>query len=141
MHRLRRSCTLSKLACLLAFCWVLGPAIPLDAQKKVTSEKEGRPELGDKPDSVLKVETVKGTLKEVDLQKRTITVAHHDGDSTFSFPTAAGREKVTLSKKVAKAVGKKSLRLDDVKPGSLVKVAYYPALGTIMEFTLEELPR
>lgn len=136
---MKHFCTVPALACMLAL--LIWPAAPLAAQKKVTSEKEARPELGDKPDSVLKVETVKGTLKQVDLQKRTVTIAHHDGESTFTFPTAAGREKVGLSKRVAKAVGKKSLRLEDIQAGSQVKVAYYPALGTIMEFTVEELAR
>jgi len=129
------------LICLLAVGGVTWHAHLLPAQKRVTSEKEGRPELGDKPESVLRVETLKATLKQVDLEKRTITVTHKDGDSVFSFPTAAGREKVNLSKKAAKLLGKKSLRLEDVKVGSQVKVAYYPALGTVMEFTVEEMAK
>ena len=116
-------------------------ASPLAAQKRVSSEKKTSPELGDKPSAVLKVENLKGTLKSVDLQKRTVTVSHSDGEMVFSFPTAAGREKITLSKKVAAAMGKKSLRLEEIQAGSRVKVAYYPALGTIMEITVEELAR
>lgn len=123
----------------LGFClWAFNPAL---AQKKVTSERESRPELGDKPDAVLKVENLKGTVKSVDLAKRTITVAHADGETVFSFPTASGREKIGLSKKVARATSKKSFRLEDLTAGSQVKVAYYPALGTIMQITVEDLAR
>ena len=135
MQRLTRSCIQS----VLVWCLVL--ASSLAAQKRVSSEKKTSPELGDKPSAVLKVENLKGTLKSVDLQKRTITVSHSDGEMVFSFPTAAGREKITLSKKVAAAMGKKSLRLEEIQAGSRVKVAYYPALGTIMEITVEELAR
>ncbi|MBI3696286.1 MAG: hypothetical protein HY238_15795 [Acidobacteria bacterium] len=116
-------------------------ASPLAAQKRVSSEKKTSPELGDKPNSVLKIENLKGTLKSVDLQKRTVTVSHSDGEMVLSFPTAAGREKITLSKKVAAAMGKKSLHLEEIRAGSRVKVAYYPALGAIMEITVEELAR
>src|SRR5579884_1607536 len=82
-------------------CLLCAPASVL-AQKRVSSERESRPELGDKPDAPLKVETIKGTLKKIDLEKRTVTIAHGESESVFGFPTAAGREKITLSKKVAK---------------------------------------
>lgn len=120
-----------------------GLCLPLAGQQKgkVTSERQSQPELGDKPSGPLKVENLKGTLKKVDLQKRTVTIAQADGESVFSFPTAAGREKIYLSKKVARALKKKSLRLDEIPVGSQVKVAYYPALGTIMQLTIEELAR
>jgi hypothetical protein len=78
-------------------------------------------------------------VKKVDLGKRTVTIAHDNSETVFSFPTTAGREKIYLSKKAARALGKKSLRLDEVPTGSQVKVAYYPALGTIMHLTIEEV--
>lgn len=127
------------LACGIALtsaCW--WPS-QLPAQKRVSSEKTTLPELGDKPSSVLRVEKLKGTVKKVDLEKRTVTVDKSGEESTFTFPTTPGREKISLSKKVMRALGKKSLRLEDLKPGSQVKVAYYPTLGTIMEITIEEL--
>ncbi len=115
--------------------------VPLAAQKRVTSETKSLPELGDKPGQVLKVENIKGAVKKVDLEKRTVTVTQSDADTVLSFPTASGREKVSVSKKVEKALGKKSLRLEDLPVGSQVKVAYYPALGTIMQITVEDLAR
>jgi len=111
------------------------------AQKRVSSEKTALPELGDRPTQVLKVETVKGTVKKVDLEKRTVSVDHAGAQSVFTFPTAAGREKISLSKKVAAALGKKSLHLEELTAGCRVKVAYYPTLGSIMEITIEELAR
>ena len=118
-----------------------GLMAPLAAQKRVSSEKQSLPELGNKPSSVLKIENLKGTVKKVDLTKRIVTVAHSDGETEFTFPTAAGREKISLSKKVSRALGKKSLRLEELPAGSQVKVAYYPALGSIMEITVEEIAR
>ncbi len=109
--------------------------------KQVSSEKQRLPVLGDRPEAVLALENLKGTVKKVDLEKRTVTVAHPNGDSTFGFSTAAGREKISLSKKVAKALNKKSIRLEEIPPASKVKVAYYPAIGSIMEITIEELGR
>jgi hypothetical protein len=107
--------------------------------KRVISERSGLPELGEIPTGVLKVDKLKGRVKLVDLQKRTVTVTHSSGELVLGFPTAAGREKVTLGKKPAKALGKKSMGLEDLPAGSEVKVAYYPTLGQIMEITVEEL--
>ena len=124
---------------ILAVLVLLAGALP--AQKRVSSEKKAGLELGDTPTSVLRIDKLKGTLKSIDLVKRTVTVGHSDGEDTFGFPTAAGREKVSLSKKMAKALGKKSIRLEETQAGWQVKVAYYPTLGTIMELTIEEMAR
>ena len=107
--------------------------------RRVISESSGLPELGERPTGVLKVEKVKGKVKAVDLQKRTVTVTRSEGDLVLGFPTAAGREKVTLGKKAAKALGKKSFGLEDLPVGSGVKVAYYPTLSQIMEIVVEEM--
>jgi len=123
----------------LSLCLLWGSVVL--AQKRVSSEKTARPELGDKPSQLLRVESLKGALKKVDLEKRTVTVAHSDLETTLGFPTAAGREKVSLSKKAARALGKKWVTLEEIRPGCQVKVAYYPTLGTIMELTVEELAR
>ncbi len=123
---------------------VIGPVLA-PAQKGVSSEKKTSPELGQIPTGVLKVEKLKGVVKSVDLEKRSVTVTHsgtHSGSgSTFEFPTAAGREKISISNKVARASGKRSFRLEDLKPGSEVRVQYYPALGTIMEIVVEDQPK
>lgn len=109
--------------------------------KRVISEKSGLPELGEVPTGVLKVEKLKGKVKAVDLKKRTVTVTSDGENMELGFPTAAGREKVTLGKKAAKALGKKSVLLEDLPAGSEVKVQYYPTLGQIMEITVEDLGR
>lgn len=135
MNRFGRSIIIPAVA--LA-CFSMGP---LPAQRRVSSEKQSLPELGDKPNSVLKIEAFKGTVKKVDLAKRVVTVSRSDEEKEFGFATAAGKEKISLSKKVSRTLGKKALRLEDLPAGSQVKVAYYPALGTIMEITIEELAR
>lgn len=138
MKRFRQGIEILALSILVLACAL---PQPLAAQKRVSSEKQSQPELGDKPNSVLKIENFKGAVKKIDLTKRTVTVSHSDGDKEFAFPTAAGREKISLSKKVSRALGKKVLRLEELPAGSQVKVAYYPALGTIMEITIEDLAR
>jgi hypothetical protein len=126
----------------VALALVFAGLAPLAAQKRVSSERDKLPpELGERPASMLKTETLKGTLKSVDLQKRTVTVTHSEGEETLGFPTAAGREVVKLSKKASRSLGKKSLRLEDLQAGWQLKVAYYPALGQVMELTIEELGR
>jgi hypothetical protein len=119
---------------------VIGPVLA-PAQKGVSSEKKTSPELGQIPTGVLKVEKLKGVVKSVDLEKRSVTVGHAGNSSTFEFPTAAGREKISISGKVARASGKRAFRLEDLKPGSEVRVQYYPALGTIMEIVVEDQPK
>jgi hypothetical protein len=109
--------------------------------KRVSSEKSSLPELGEIPTGVLKVEKFKGKVKSVDLKARTVTVTREDETMTLGFPTAAGREKVTLGKKPARALGKKSVGLEDLPAGSEVRVSYYPALQQVMELMIEELGR
>jgi len=137
-HRARSLC---RCIVTLTLAWVIGGWNVLPAQKGVSSEKQKLPELGNKPNSLLKIESVKGTIKKIDLQKRTVTIAHSDSETTFAFPTVAGKEKITLSKRVSRAVGKKSWRLEEVPAGSQAKVSYYPELGTIMEIIIEEVAR
>jgi len=138
-HMLRLVRTM--LACTAAFALLAAWGPAASSQKRVSSEKKGQPELGDVPASVLRVENLKGRLEKVDLEKRTVTVAHSQGAIVFSFPTAAGREKISLSKKAARALGKRSLRLEDLQAGWKARVAYYPSLGTIQELLIEELTR
>ena len=111
------------------------------AQRRVSSEKAALPELGDKPAALLRVEKLKGTVKSVDLEKRTITITRSGSDMVLNFPTTAGREKISLSKKVSRALGKKSLHLEELPTACEVTVAYYPSLGAIMELTIEEMTR
>ena len=120
---------------------VIGPVLAPAQKGSVSSEKKTSPELGQIPTGVLKVEKLKGVVKSVDLEKRSVSVTHSGSSSTFEFPTAAGREKISISNKVARASGKRSFRLEDLKPGSDVRVQYYPALGTIMEIIVEDQPK
>lgn len=141
MHRFGNVRIQLVLAWSFSLAWGVWWSLPLEAQKRVSSEKQALPELGNRPTPVLKVEHLKGTIKKVDLEKRTVTVAHSDGDTVFRFPTVAGKEKILLSKKASRLVGKKTVRLEEIPAGSQVKVAYYPELGTIMEIIIEELAR
>jgi len=109
--------------------------------KRVSSERGGQPDLGEIPTSVLKIEKIKGKVKAVDLKKRTVTVTHSDLITELGFPTAPGREKIVLGKKPARALGKKSIGLEDLQAGSEVKVSYYPSLGQILEIIVEETGR
>jgi hypothetical protein len=124
---------------------VIGSVLAPAQKGNVSSEKKTSPELGQIPTGVLKVEKLKGVVKSVDLEKRSVTITHSGKDSgngsTFEFPTAAGREKISISPKVARASGKRAFRLEDLKPGSEVRVQYYPALGTIMEIMVEDQPK
>jgi hypothetical protein len=120
----------------------------LPGQSRVSSERNTRAgdrktahELGEIPAAPLKIEKLKGTIKSVDLPDRTVTVAHSGGSITLGFPTAPGREKITLSKKVARTFGKRAFRLEDLQPGSEVRLQYYPALESIMEIIVEEIPK
>ncbi len=96
-------------------------------------------ELGIKPNSVLKVRKAKGVIAKVDLVKRSVTITLSKGkdpmELTFSQPS--GREQIKTSKKMAKALGKKVLRLDEVPIGAKVQLAYYPLLGQLMELTVD----
>ena len=123
---------------------VIGPVLAPAQKGNVSSEKKTSPELGQIPTGVLKVEKLKGVVKSVDLEKRSVTISSgkdSGSGSTFEFPTAAGREKISISNKVARASGKRAFRLEDLKPGSDVRVQYYPALGTIMEIIVEDQPK
>ena len=55
-----------------------------------------------------------------------------------SFSQPRGREQIKLSKKAAKAIGKKVLELEELQPGSKVSLQYYPGLGQLMELIIEK---
>jgi hypothetical protein len=101
-------------------------------------------ELGEKPEAVLKLVKFKGRLSAVDTKERTVTVSAGKDEEeetlklTFSQP--AGREQIKVSKKAEKATGKKRLKLEELEIGSEVSLQYYPALGQMLELTVEEHP-
>lgn len=101
-------------------------------------------ELGETPEAVLRIVKLKGKLSAIDLKDRTITIEPEKKDKedglklTFSQP--AGREQIKVSKKAEKILGKKRLKLEELKVGSEVSLEYYPVLGQLMELTVEEQP-
>ena len=102
---------------------------------------KGGPEAPlNKPESVLKVLKVKGTLEGIDLKKRTVTIrpAKRDTGLELGFPQPAGREQIKVSKKAAKILGTKKLKLEELKAGSKVRLQYYPALDQLMELIIEK---
>ena len=99
-------------------------------------------ELGETPEAVLRIVKVKGKLSAIDLKARTVTIeadkkGAEDGlELTFSQPT--GREQIKVSKKAEKVLGKKRLKLEELKVGSEVSLQYYPVLGQLMELVVEQ---
>ena len=100
-----------------------GPAAPLNRQG-----------------SVLDIVKLKGSIGKVDLERRTITIVskkNKGGDVELSFSQPAGREQIDVSKKAAKLLGKKNMELEELKPGSAVKLRYYSSLMQVMDLTVE----
>ena len=91
--------------------------------------------LGVKPDKVLAIEKLKGVVRNIDLQTRTVTIdPNGKGDSLeLTFAQPSGREQIKTSKKAMKALGKKKLLLEEVKVGAKVELRYYVSLGQMME--------
>jgi hypothetical protein len=99
-------------------------------------------ELGEKPEAVLKLVKFKGRLSAVDTKERTVIVSAGKDEETLklTFSQPAGREQIKVSKKAEKATGKKRLKLEELEVGSEVSLQYYPALGQMLELTVEEHP-
>lgn len=92
-------------------------------------------------EGVLDVVKLKGKVGKVDLDKRTITIVSKkkkQGEIELTFSQPRGREQIKLSKKAAKILGKKGLELEEVQPGSEVRLQYYPGLGQVMELIIEK---
>ena len=99
----------------------------------------------------------KATVQKVDLEKRTVTVVPVKKGGQFKvaelgpagrtwlqvdemecgFVVAPGMEKITVSKAAAKALGKKSITLDELPVGSEIKIEYYPVPRALLAITLE----
>jgi hypothetical protein len=98
-------------------------------------------ELGETPEAVLQIVKVKGKLSAIDLKARTITIANDKKDKedglTLSFSQPTDREQIKVSKKAEKLLGKKRLKLEELKVGSEVSLQYYPVLGQLLELVVE----
>lgn len=104
-----------------------GPSAPLNRQS-----------------SVLDIVKLKGSIAEVDLERRTITVAgkkKRDREVELSFSQPTGKEQIDVSKKAAKLLGKKNLKLEELKPGSTVELSYYTSLMQVMDLVVEQPAR
>ena len=137
---------------------------PRTAGEKATPRKEspslsapGSTFSGDLK-SMAKPQKATALVTDLDLKERSITIVPAKKDGKFKvaslddkgrvwgwanqlileFPVPAGLEKVKTSKRAAKVLGKKQLRLDEVTVGSRVKVEYYPVLMQIIEITVEQ---
>jgi hypothetical protein len=99
----------------------------------------------------------KAIVTAIDVVERTITVKPAKDGDTFrvadvgpegrtwrtvaemkmTFITPSGMEKIALSKSASKAVGKKSISLEELRLQSEIKVEYYPAAQAILSLTVE----
>ena len=118
------------------------------AQQQTTSSKtrpndnanaQG-PELGEKPEAVLKIEKLNGVVRKVDLQARTVTIDPEGKEESLelTFAQPPGREQIKASKKAMKTLGKKKLSLEEVKVGAKVELRYYTSLDQMMELIVDE---
>lgn len=80
-----------------------------------------------------------GELLSVDLKKRTLLVAGPKGEKQeLHFAVPAGSEKILVSKKAAQALGKRSMRFDELAKGQKVNVRYYPGMNVILQLAVEQ---
>ncbi len=94
--------------------------------------------LGARPTKVLKIVKLKGVIRSVDLQKRSVViVSGKKQELELVFAQPSGREQIKTSKKIFKATGKKKLLLNEVKVGSKVALQYYSTLGQMLELIVE----
>lgn len=104
----------------------------------VSDNTQGEALEGARPASVLKIVKTKGVIKNIDLEKRTVTIAPPKGESlVLAFSQPAGREQVKTGKKAAKRLGKKRLRLEELESGAKVRAQYYPVLAQLMELVVD----
>ncbi len=104
----------------------------------VSDNSQGEALEGTRPNSVLKVVKLKGTVKSIDLQKRTVTIAASKGQPLeLAFSQPAGREQLKAGKKALKRLGKRRMRLEELESGAKVKAQYYPVLAQLMELVVE----
>ncbi len=125
----------------------LAVAVPFAIAQQKTISSSTRPGVNDnasgalegtRPEAVLKIVKAKGSVKSVDIQGRRVLLAlgrHGELDLTFSQPE--GREQIKLGKKAAKRLGTTRIRLDELRPGSKVRVQYYPQLAQLLEVVVD----
>ena len=93
---------------------------------------KGGPEAPlNKPESVLQVLKVKGTVQGIDLKKRTVTVLPRKSKAglELGFPQPAGREQIKVSKKAAKILGTKKAKTRGTEGGLEGAASLLPGAG------------
>lgn len=93
---------------------------------------------GTRPEAVLKIVKTKGSVTSVDLQSRRVLLAlGKRGELDLAFSQPAGREQIKIGKKAAKRLGTTRIRLEELEPGSKVRVQYYPQLAQLLEVVVD----
>lgn len=101
----------------------------------------------------------KARITAVDIEKRSITIVPIKKGGKFkvaevgpegriwqqveemelSFSMAGGQEKINVTGAASKALDKKSMTLEELKPGAEIKIEYYPVPKVIREMTVERV--
>ena len=133
---------------LLLLSFAVAAALPLAGQrpsseKNLETDKVARGPAAplNRQEAVLTVVKVKGSIGDVDLKKRSVTIIPNGkkaGEVELTFPQPRGREQIKVSKKAAKRLGKKDIELEELKPGSSVRLRYYPSLQQVMELIVDQ---
>jgi hypothetical protein len=127
--------------------------------KGATYNEPGATYTGDQK-QLAKPRKATAVVKDIDLKKRLILLEPVKKNQSFrvadvddsgrrwytvdeldlGFVTPEGQERIQVSKKVARSMGKKEILLEELKPSAKVRVEYYPVLRRILTIRVEELP-
>ena len=112
---------------------------------------------GEGGDYQVSPQKTKARITAVDLAKRSITLTSTKKNGTFkvgeigpegrswsqveelelTFDIRTGQEKIKVTGNAAKELGKKSMTLEELRPGAEIKVEYYPVPRIIRAMTVE----
>ena len=130
------------LSLLLLSCsvlWGQGQTVSSKTRPENNQNAQGNV-LGTKPDEVLRIVKLKGVVRKVNLETRSVVVdGGKSGEVELTFAQPNGREQIKTSKKIFKATGSKKLNLEELKPGSKVQLQYYSTLGQMLELIVESM--
>ena len=132
----------------LVVCLAVSSVLPLAGQrpsseKNLETDRVSRGPAAplNRQEAVLTIVKVKGSIGDIDLEKRSVTIVPNDkkaGEVELTFPQPRGREQIKVSKKAAKRLGKKDIELEELKPGTSVLLRYYPSLQQVMELIVDQ---
>ena len=127
------------LATTLAVCCAVGQQKTVSSSTRpgVNDNASGALE-GTRPESVLKIVKDRGSVTSVDLEKRTVLLSLSKSKSIeLAFSQPPGREQLKAGKKAVKRIGKNRIRLEELQPGTKVRVQYYPLLSQLLEVVID----